>query len=72
MFALITIIGMDTNIELFETEKAVEDQLKTRYNKEIREAKSIDWRNSWFDEQKGVCRIDCWDRVTEMRLCGVA
>ena len=72
MFALITIIGMDTQIELFDTVLAVEEQLKIRYNKELREAKEIDWRNTWFDERKGVCRIDSWSRVTEIRGCEVA
>ena len=67
MYALIESVGMDTNISLFDDKNEVELVAKERYNKKIKEVKDIDWRNTFFDEEKRYGKISNWIEVIEFR-----
>lgn len=71
MYALIEIIGRQTRIELFEELGSVEREMKKRYTKLIKEAKNIDWENTWFDEKNLVARVDDYRIVIEYRGCEI-
>ena len=71
MYALIEITGMETKVNLFDEKFLVELTMKERYNKKIKDMKEIDWRNTFYDEEKLYGKISNWREVVEFRGCEV-
>ena len=69
MYVLIEICGKYTEIEMFFSRDEVESEMKKRYNERVKGAIKIDWRNTWFDREKGVARVDDWTKIVEYRKC---
>lgn len=68
MYILIKITGKQTEISVYQKCEDVVREMKLRYTKLIKEAKKIDWKRSWFDEENMVARIDDYRTVTEYRV----
>ena len=74
MYALIIFKKKENNIEvkLYESREEVETAMILRYNSEIKKASKLDWKHTYFDENRKYAAIDDWVDRIELRYCEVA
>lgn len=68
MIALIETAGTKANIYLYNTEEEIENEMKRRYNRRVKEVKKINWNNSWIDIEEKYARVDDWEEIVEWRV----
>lgn len=68
MYILIETVGYKINISCFLDEKVVEKELRLRYNEAVRKAQSIDWKRTYYIEEKKYARVNDWHNNIEYRI----
>ena len=68
MYVLIETIGYKAIVSFFDNEKEVEAEMKQRYNKAVKGADRIDWKRTYFMEDKRYARVYDWRKEIEYRV----
>lgn len=73
MYALITTKRNQTgaSVQLFQSRAELEREMIVKYNNYLKKAKEIDWRYTFFDNEKWYGSVDDWDDRVEYRCCEV-
>ena len=73
MFSLVITKRKESNVivKLFQTREELEREMITMYNIGIKKAEKIDWRYTYFDNDKWYGSVDDWNDRTEYRCCKV-
>lgn len=74
MYALITTKRNQTgvSVQLFQSRAELEREMIVEYNNYLKKAKEVDWRYTFFDNEKWYGSVDDWVDRVELRYCEVA
>ena len=68
MYALVEIKGQETKVNVYNNKQDIAEEMIRRYNNKVKEAKSIYWKNTYFEEENMYAKIDDLTEIVELRV----